>query len=296
MTDFANPILAGDALVRQAMQSENFQSGSQGWRVERDGDAEFQDLVARGDIEATGLTVVNGGVEVRIDPTDFNLQLASIVFDTNSGLQSNIGEVSVRYSGAGTLPQMLLAAPGVGAADQAFITLLSEDDTLTHPARILMSAPIVNTHMRPEYDEDLTIESVTSTSFTVETNPAQVTFTAPQSGIVTITVEGFIDLETSNVANIVRIIRLSYEVREGSTPGSGTVIQSPSSARSAALRVRGGGFGSVGTGANVYVQRQLTGLTPSQAYSIQTAHQIDDNTNLAVNQISSRSLLVRPEM
>lgn len=54
---FSNSILSGETLVREAIQSEGFQSGVQGWRIERDGDAEFQDIIARGDITATSLRV-----------------------------------------------------------------------------------------------------------------------------------------------------------------------------------------------------------------------------------------------
>lgn len=296
MTEFGNPILAGATLIRAAMQSEGFLSGSQGWRVERDGTAEFQELTARGDIDATGLTVENGGVEIRIDPTDFNLQLGAIVFDTNSGIQSNIGELSTRFAGGtGDLPTSLWAAPAVGASDQAFIQLLSENDDQTAPARILMSSPVQNQSMRATFGDNQNVESVTATSFTVETNSASFTFVAPISGIVTITLEAFIDLETGDVANISRIIRCSYEVREGSTIGSGAIVLAADNSRSAAVRVRGGGFGSVGTGANVYSQYQLTGLTPNDTYNIQTMHSINDATNVAVNQIASRSLLVRPE-
>lgn len=45
---FNNPILAGETLVRTGMKSENFQSGLQGWRVDRNGDAEFNDVYIRG--------------------------------------------------------------------------------------------------------------------------------------------------------------------------------------------------------------------------------------------------------
>ncbi|MFE9102951.1 hypothetical protein [Actinomadura geliboluensis] len=49
---FGNPIIGGNGtLVRQAMQSEGFQSGVTGWRVTREGDAEFNDVVVRGDLD-----------------------------------------------------------------------------------------------------------------------------------------------------------------------------------------------------------------------------------------------------
>jgi hypothetical protein len=65
---FRNTILAGETIVRQAMQSEGFQSGVQGWRLERTGNAELNDITVRGELESgnyvpgtTGWHLDNGG-------------------------------------------------------------------------------------------------------------------------------------------------------------------------------------------------------------------------------------------
>lgn len=47
---FSNSILAGETLVRNAEQSEGFQTGVTGWRITRLGDAEFNNLIARGEL------------------------------------------------------------------------------------------------------------------------------------------------------------------------------------------------------------------------------------------------------
>lgn len=60
---FQNPVVAGETLVVPAIQSEGFVSGSTGWRIERDGDAEFNDVDIRGE-----LTVSNADGEVFIGP------------------------------------------------------------------------------------------------------------------------------------------------------------------------------------------------------------------------------------
>jgi len=51
MINLNDPIL-GDAgtLIRNQMQSEGFVSGSNGWRIERNGNAEFNDVTIRGDL------------------------------------------------------------------------------------------------------------------------------------------------------------------------------------------------------------------------------------------------------
>jgi hypothetical protein len=46
---FRNDILAGNTLVREAIQSENYQAGVSGWQIAADGSAEFSDVVLRGD-------------------------------------------------------------------------------------------------------------------------------------------------------------------------------------------------------------------------------------------------------
>src|SRR5262245_5325450 len=47
---FGNPIVAGTTLVRNAIQSDNFRTGVSGWRIKRDGTAEFQDATIRGQL------------------------------------------------------------------------------------------------------------------------------------------------------------------------------------------------------------------------------------------------------
>lgn len=51
---FRDPIVAGDTLVRDAIESEGFLTGVTGWSIGRDGDAEFNDATFRGTIEAVG--------------------------------------------------------------------------------------------------------------------------------------------------------------------------------------------------------------------------------------------------
>ena len=50
---FANSILAGTALVREAINSPNFVTGVSGWSVNKDGTAEFSNMTARGSVLAT---------------------------------------------------------------------------------------------------------------------------------------------------------------------------------------------------------------------------------------------------
>lgn len=50
LIQFGNPIVGESTLLRAAIQSEGFVSGSQGWRIARNGDAEFNNAQFRGDV------------------------------------------------------------------------------------------------------------------------------------------------------------------------------------------------------------------------------------------------------
>lgn len=52
MFDVRQEITAGNTLVREAIQSQNFVAGSAGWQIKANGDAEFSNLVARGSLIA----------------------------------------------------------------------------------------------------------------------------------------------------------------------------------------------------------------------------------------------------
>ena len=91
---FRSSILAGVNLVREAIQSPNFQSGAQGWAIRRDGSAEFADLAIRssGGSDST-VTVANGAITiangsnvtvVEIDSNGYRL------YDANGSLVAQI--------------------------------------------------------------------------------------------------------------------------------------------------------------------------------------------------------------
>lgn len=51
---FRNPIVAGNVLVRNAIQSPNYVAGSMGWIIRRDGSAEFSNAIFRGSVVISG--------------------------------------------------------------------------------------------------------------------------------------------------------------------------------------------------------------------------------------------------
>lgn len=62
---FGNSILAGTKLVRDAIMSENYVSGISGWIIERNGDAEFNNVTVRGNVISESV-IVNGSPGERI--------------------------------------------------------------------------------------------------------------------------------------------------------------------------------------------------------------------------------------
>lgn len=68
---FRSSILAGKRLIREAIQSPNFATGSAGWEVRRDGSAEFNDIVIRGGTQQQGQVFVYNGT-----PAAGNLMLS----------------------------------------------------------------------------------------------------------------------------------------------------------------------------------------------------------------------------
>lgn len=53
---FDNPIVAGTKLIRDAIESPNYVSGSVGWSINKDGSAEFNNLIVRGEFTNVGPT------------------------------------------------------------------------------------------------------------------------------------------------------------------------------------------------------------------------------------------------
>lgn len=58
---FRNSILAATVLLREAIRSPNFVSGSAGWSIDQDGSAEFNDVVIRGGTVVSGLALYYNG-------------------------------------------------------------------------------------------------------------------------------------------------------------------------------------------------------------------------------------------
>lgn len=58
---FRNSILGGVTLIRDAIQSQNYQAGSAGWSINQDGTAELNGAIIRGGVVVSGLALYYNG-------------------------------------------------------------------------------------------------------------------------------------------------------------------------------------------------------------------------------------------
>lgn len=59
--EFENPLTAGTVLVREQIQSQNYEPGSAGWVIKANGDAEFNSVVIRGGTVVSGTALYYNG-------------------------------------------------------------------------------------------------------------------------------------------------------------------------------------------------------------------------------------------
>lgn len=181
--------------------------------------------------------------------------------------------------------EILLNTFGAGAAVKVTDAAI-ELNRPVHNADLSSPTNTFPTNPQPvEVDEQTDLLTLTNTSFAAGSPVCGTTFVAPPSGKVYITVSGHLQGNASG-----SLAYLSYEVRDGGTIGSGTVIQ-------AALTDRGVAVGSTVTGlsaARASLSRRTivaTGLTPGSTYNIRTMHLLAGSGSIS---IFSRELLVEP--
>jgi hypothetical protein len=142
----------------------------------------------------------------------------------------------------------------------------------------------VETNTALQDEDSTTISGVTSTSFIPGSPVVQVTFVAPPSGKVVITVTGSVS-ESSNGNKG----QLGWELRAGVVVGSGTLITATSNNRCVATSkaVVASGPAEI-TASNRYMK---TSLTPGDSYHVFTAHR---TTPAGTMTVDYRHLLVEP--
>lgn len=133
---FRNSILAGVTLIREAIRSQNYQAGVQGWSIDADGSAEFSDVVIRGSGSADPVVVGPSGlpqVIVRTTPTN-----GLIVFPTNRPIEADAATLNsavINQGAADERAELQMTGPTVnGATDGVRLVLRSQPDNGSLPA------------------------------------------------------------------------------------------------------------------------------------------------------------------
>ena len=114
---FENPIIAGEELIRPGIRSEDYKEGETGWRVGRDGSAEFSDLVTRGSTTGDAAQFES----LTIGGNDLEEALATIP----EGLQGrfDFGSPTENWGGAG--PYLVLSLPTVLKPGHTYMWMFS---------------------------------------------------------------------------------------------------------------------------------------------------------------------------
>jgi len=168
--EFDNPVVAGTTLIREAIQSQNYQPGTEGWQIAADGTAEFADLTIRSsdgsgnviELENGHIRIYRGGVLVaEVTPGDGDtIPPGFISYDTRFGedyqtaltaaaLELSVtgvdvpGNVSYSSLGGGLYELQVASGNGPGTA-QAQVNLYSA----TAPASEDSQVDIVADHTR----------------------------------------------------------------------------------------------------------------------------------------------------
>lgn len=95
---YNNPVAAGLKLIREALQSPNYQAGVAGWTINKDGSAEFNNVVIRGGTVEGGTALFYSGT-----PAAGNLLVAISGTDGSDGL-GNSWRNGLTVKGPGPTP------------------------------------------------------------------------------------------------------------------------------------------------------------------------------------------------
>lgn len=118
---FRDPVVAGDTLVRPAIQSPNYIPGTSGWTINADGTAEFSDATVRGSLAAgDAVRIDSDGIQVFDTDGSPAVQMGPAFGNFGSGIVVTNDRASIAdYSGA------QITAGGLDPANGVFLFVAS---------------------------------------------------------------------------------------------------------------------------------------------------------------------------
>lgn len=113
--EFENPLTAGTVLVREQIQSQNYDAGVSGWVIKSNGDAEFNDLTIRGTFYGAEFIINDDGMFFYDGtPAAGNLIMSIAAAQGADSFGNGFRRGVMVYSSAGSALQMDAGAGAVG--------------------------------------------------------------------------------------------------------------------------------------------------------------------------------------
>jgi hypothetical protein len=162
---FTNPVIGGgNTLIRTDIRSPDYVPGVSGWSIRKDGSAEFNDLDARGSIEAGNGTVRlnSGGVKVDGNTNQYDINFAAGFLARNvpdDGAYAQMTTIGGPFGGLIVLSSVDPSAGGntsdpanvyaemivAGAGEQPALVFRSPNITGRNPSRMYLVGQSTNT-------------------------------------------------------------------------------------------------------------------------------------------------------
>lgn len=233
----------------------------------------------------TGSVVGTGGNQTITGQKDFSGGITvsgdQVVRETNA--QTITGQKTF----AGAAPQIFSQGIQVGGGTAAFSTTETHSGSETHSGTETHSGQAQFSHANNQWVaavDAVNTESNSTTSYLPGANPTGVTFNAPLSGRVMISITSYFGQTTNGNEAIV-----SFSLRTGAVIGSGTVVLAASGNRALVCGM------PVNSGAPARLQATrrvaVTGLTPGNAYNVRIEFATSPAGACA---IFSREIIVEP--
>lgn len=139
---FSNPIVGGTTLIRPAIQSPNYSAGVAGWSINKDGTAEFNNVVIRGTNVIDAVVVgPSNGPEVKVGS---NANAGYIKFPTNRPIERQIATILAGVLNQGFVNEsssLQITGPSVsGATDNCHLYLNSQNNDGSSNANVNLVA------------------------------------------------------------------------------------------------------------------------------------------------------------
>lgn len=267
---FRDPIVSGNTLVREAIQSGNYVAGVAGWKISSNGDAEFNSVAVRGwfNTQTTGITrhiEINrprvsplipqpGQIEFfSDDPNEFSAAVIGATW-TSGDPNPYLNLISPTVLADRSRTQIVMRAPNNGAAGTGLISASTNGasravfELSTILGGMVFLAPLMRT-VQGQFITGSGTVSTTSVAYVAVNAATSFTMPYPASGSIKVDLDAFM----VNSAAAPAFSELGFEIRD--TNAAGTLRQAAADVHAAGLQNM-----PANAGATCALSRTITGL------------------------------------